>query len=256
MKVACTYSNRYGIGDTTFIDEKWEEGFRYIEIATSALPDEESEQDRILRYAKSLGFTVQLHAPFGKNNISARDDALRHSSIANTKHAIDLAQRHGIDMVCFHPGRRSDEAETPEENFPRLYEAVKEIVEYAREKCVHVALENMERRPYEYIMTIEDLNRFAPLGQENAYFGVTIDFCHYSSHTVGELPLSKLLLPLFDVHLSQNAGGKMHRNLDEEGVVSYPLVCSMLDSVGYDGCIVLEVLGHKVSKDAFMASVL
>ena len=178
MKIACTYSNRYGIGDTTFLDEKWGEGFRYIEIATSALPEEESEQDRIIKYAKSLGFGVQLHAPFGKNNISSSDEERRLSSIANTKHAIDLAARHGIEVVCFHPGRRSDDVETAEENFPRLYEAVEEIVLYAKEKRVRVALENMELRPYEYIMTVADLNRFAPLAKDNEYFGVTIDFCH------------------------------------------------------------------------------
>lgn len=252
MKIACTYSNRYGIGDTTFLDEKWEDGFRYIEIATTALPEEASEQDRIVEYAKSLGFGVQLHAPFGKNNISSSDEVCRCSSIQNTKNAIDLAARHGIDIVCFHPGRRSDDGESAEENFPRLYEAVREIAEYVKEKRVHVALENMERRPYEYIMTVDDLNRFAPLGEDNEYLGVTIDFCHYSSHTVGEVPLHQIRLPLFDVHLSQNVGGKMHRNLNEEGEISLALVDAMLRRIGYDGFVTLEVLDHKVSLDALL----
>ena len=252
MKIACTYSTRYGIGDTSFLDEMWDVGFRCIEIATSALPEEESEQDRILSYAKTLGFEVQLHAPFGKNNISSSDISRRLSSIANTKHAIDLAQKHGIEVVCFHPGRRSDEEETPEENFPGLYEAVQEIVEYGKEKCVRVALENMERRPYEYIMTIDDLNRFAPLAKDNPYFGVTIDFCHYSSHTVGDIPLASLLLPIYDVHLSQNVDGKMHRNLNEEGRVSLAHVASMLRAVAYDGFVTLEVAEHGVSREALL----
>ena len=244
MKFACTYSNRYGIGDTTFLDEKWAQGFRAIEIATSALPEEYDEQRRIISYAKELGFSVNLHAPYGKNNISSNDTSRRLSSIANTKHAIDLAHELSLGTVCFHPGRRSDDIETDEENFPTLYEAVREIVEYAKEKQVRVALENMERRPYEYIMTVQDLNRFAPLAKDNVYFGVTVDFCHYSSHTPGEVPLGELLLPLYDVHVSQNFEGKMHRGLECEGAVSPVSVLTQLKAVSYDGFITLEVLEH------------
>lgn len=250
MKIACTYSNRYGIGDTTFLDEKYADGFHYIEISTSALPEDEEGQDRMIAYARTLGFEINLHAPFGINNISSSEESRRLSSISNTKHAIDLAFRHGLGVVCFHPGRRSNEEESAEENFPRLYEAVREIVGYAKEKGVYVALETMERRPFEYIMTIADLNRFAPLAEGNPYFGVTVDYCHYSSHTKGEVPLSDLRLPLYDVHLSQNVGGKMHHNLDMAGEVSLPQVFSQLCEMGYDGFVTLEVLDHKVSGDA------
>ena len=116
----------------------------------------------------------------------------------------------------------------------------------------------MELRPYELVFTIDDLNRFAHLTENNPYFGATIDFAHYSSHGIGMPNLDELKLPLYNVHLSQNAaGGKMHHLLVcEEGLVDLVEVCRSLENYGYDKLVVLEVGGILMESKQVIDSVL
>lgn len=242
MKIACTDCARYKNENKSWTDELLQRGFSFMEIAVSRLPSNEKLRDEIINNALSRGLTLNLHAPFGINNISSSDYERRESSIRNVKNSIDLAERNGISTVAFHPGRLSDEAEDPNENWARMMEIVSDLAQYAKEKKVFLGIENMERRPYELVYTIDDLNRFAHLAENNPYFGVTIDFMHYSTHEIGMPKLSELKLPIFDVHLSQNVDGKVHRSLAEEGgSIDVGEVCRMLLNYRYDGLVVLEV---------------
>jgi len=252
MKIACTYRDAYENDRKRWIDEMANHGFSYMEIATSRLPEGDSEQDEIVSYALSRGFTLNLHAPFGINNITSTDPERCASSIANVKKAIDLAARHNLGTVTFHPGRLCGDDETSEEHWARMMEIIADITRYAKERKVYLGLENMELRPFELVYTVEDLNRFAPLGENNPYFGVTMDFTHYSSHGIGMPDLHALKLPVYDVHLSQNVGGKMHCDLtSEDGILDVPEVCRLLSDYGYDGLVVLEIRGDmKESKEA------
>ncbi len=252
MKIACNNLGAYTNDNKIWIDEVLKHGFSHMELAVSKLPEDEKEQDEIISYALSRGLTLNLHAPFGINNISSSDCERRESSIANMKHSIDLAARHRLGTVTFHPGRLSDDSEDPDENWNRMMEIVSDLAQYAKEKRVCLGIENMELRPYELVYTIDDLNRFAPLAENNPYFGVTIDFAHYSSHGIGLPDLSALKLPIYDVHLSQNVGGKMHCSLaSEDGLIDIGAVCRLLSEYGYDGLVVLEVGTHHFeSKEA------
>jgi sugar phosphate isomerase/epimerase len=119
---------------------------------------------------------------------------------------------------------------------------VEEIAAYAKEQQVYVALENMELRKYELVYTLEDLNRFAYIGKDNPYFGVTLDFAHFSSHGIYEPDLSELKLPVLNIHLSQCIDGIMHKTLaGEGGVVHVPEVCKPLHDYGYTGRIIFEM---------------
>lgn len=255
MKIACTDGGIFknGINGLT---ENFNHGFSYMEIAVSKLPEDEKEQDEIISYALTHGLTLNLHAPYGINNISSSDPERRRSSIANVKHSIDLAAKHGLGAVTFHPGRLSDDEESPDENWERMMDIVSDIAQYAKEKKVFTAIENMELRPYELVYTIDDLNRFAHLAENNPYFGATLDFAHYSSHNIGLPDLSKLKLPLYDIHLSQNVAQKMHRPLTEEGSVDVPAVCRMLSDYGYDGLVVLEVSGEASESKKLLEEIL
>jgi len=242
MKIACTDNGTYQTNCKSWTDEVVRHSISYMEIATSKLPENEAEQDKIIAYALSKGLTLNLHAPYGINNISSVDSVRRASSMANVRHTIDLAARHGLGTVTFHPGRLSDDSENAEEGWIRLMNAVSEIAQYAKEKKVYVGLENMELRPYELVYTIEDLNRFAHLCVDNPYFGVTIDFAHYASHGIGLPDLGALKLPIHDVHLSRIVNGKMHSSLvTGDGTPDIDEVIRLLAAYGYDGLVVLEL---------------
>ena len=230
-----------------WIDYTVECGFKYMEITASKFPTEQCEQDEIINYAKEKGLEMSLHSMYGKNNITDTDKENREKSIAQAKAAIDLAAKHDLISVTFHPGRLSSEEESVEEKWELLLKTVGEIAEYAKEKKVYIGLENMERRKYELVYTIDDLNRFAEFGKNNPYFGVTLDFAHFSSHGILKPDLSKLKLPIHNVHLSQGLNGKMHVPLTlENGMVDMKSVCEVLKNYNYDSLVVFEVTDDHV----------
>lgn len=122
-----------------------------------------------------------------------------------------------------------------------LLEIVSDIAAYAKQKKVRVGIENMENRRFEFVHSIEDLNRFAEIGKDNPYFGVTIDFAHYLTYDNAMPDLSRLKLKVHNVHLSQVVEGKPHFPLTREsGIVDVNGVCKALDAYGYDGFVVFE----------------
>lgn len=228
--------------DKEWIDYAVESGFKYMEISARNLPEDPSEKDKIINYAKKKGLEMSIHSPFGKNNIIDTDEENRKKSIAQVKETIDLAAKHNLVSVTFHPGRLSNEDESEEDKWEQLLKTVAEIAEYAKEKRVYIGLENMEKRPFEFVFTIEDLNRFSEIGKDNPYFGVTLDFVHFSSHAITNPDLSKLKLPIHNVHLSQGLNGKMHFPLTvENGMVDVKSVCEVLKKYGYESFVVFEV---------------
>lgn len=243
LKPAMNYYLK-GKSPEEWIDYAEKCGFHYMEITASHLPEEPSRQDAIIALAKEKGLELSLHSAFGKNNIIDTDEENRLRSIAQAKTAIDLAARNDLLCVTFHPGRLSAEGEPIEEKWEQLLKTVGQIARYAKEKKVRVGLENMERRNFELVYTVEDLNRFAEFGKDNPYFGVTLDFAHFSSHGILKPDLSKLKLPVHNVHLSQGLNGKMHVPLTvEKGMVDLESVCRVLKDYDYDSLIVFEVPG-------------
>lgn len=254
MKIACTDIGNYCTDSKGWTDALVSHGICYMEPAMSKLPENDADLDKVITYALSKGLKLNLHAPYGINNIAAADSALQAFSVANVKRTIDAAARHKLGTVTFHPGRLSDDNDSPEETWARMMEAIADIAGYAKAKQVYVAIENMERRPYELVYTMEDLNRFAPFAENNPYFGVTVDFAHYASHGVGLPDLHALKLPLYNVHLSQTYGGKMHCALSNaEHTPDIGEVCRLLVEFGYDRVVVLECKQLLESADTLKA---
>ena len=247
MKIACGYRI---LDENLFawIDKASAEGFQHLEISSTGLPVDPADADRVVAYAKECGFSLSIHAPFGKTNITSPDPAVRAWSIERVSDAIRFAARHGIDLVALHPGRLGAiEGEVPaEENLKQMTEILRDLLNVAKDGGVRLALENMEDRPNEIVHSVKELNYFAPLAAEYSNFGVTMDFSHYLTLGQGLPNLKELKLPLFDVHLSQTVEGKPHFTLErKDGIADLPAIVKALTEYGYGGPIVLEVReGH------------
>lgn len=241
MKIAGIDFKKYKSDNKVWTDMLLQGGIHHVECAAVNLPESETDKDAFITYALSQGLSINIHAPYGENNITSTDRERRSSSIANVKASIDLAAKYGLDVVTFHPGRLSQESDDPEEIWADLMVVVSDIAQYAKEKHVYVGMENMELRPYELVFTIDDLNRFAHLGENNPYFGVTIDFAHYVTLGIGLPDLQALKLPLHNVHMSQIKDGRPHFPLTcTDGPVNVDGICRRLADYGYSGTIVLE----------------
>ena len=119
---------------------------------------------------------------------------------------------------------------------------VQEIADYAVSEKVSVGIENMEYRKKEMVFSIEDLNRFVSVGENNPYFGVTLDFSHFATNKISLNEIKKMCLPIKNVHISQCVAGKPHLPMDADGgEVQTAEVLSILNALGYQDAIVMEL---------------
>ena len=248
MKIATTYRVLDG-SELAWIDRCAEQGYTCMELATSSLPSDSGKRDAVIRYARERMTDLSLHAPYGTTNITSSDPLLRAESLGRVRDAFILAARHELKTVAFHPGRLSSPSEDPESNTALMLDTVGELAAYARSLGIRIALENMELRKNELIRSVNELNLFAPIAAENPALGATIDFVHYSTLGGGLPDLGALRLPIYDVHMSQNVGGRTHLSLTSaNGSVDLNGALAALRKIEYDHVIVLEIRdGHDES---------
>lgn len=223
------------------IDVAVKSGCGGIEIQTDYLPEDPEQLDEVFEYARQQGLYVSLHGPSGDINITSVNKGIRRESVRQIKDAIAIAKWYGIEKLTMHPGLLSSARENTEEKWRVMLESVREIAEYAAQMQIHVGIENMEKRKKELVYTVEDLNRFADVTQDNPWFGVTLDFCHFATNGIFAPELAQLKLPVKNVHLSQCIGGKPHYALDREGEIDFGKVLQMVDSISYTGSITMEI---------------
>ena len=72
MRIACGYRILDG-NELAWIDKAKDEGFTHMEFASQNLPSDPDDADRVVAYAKETGFTLSIHAPFGKTNITGKN---------------------------------------------------------------------------------------------------------------------------------------------------------------------------------------
>ena len=106
---------------------------------------------------------------------------------------------------------------------------------------MYVAIENMERRKKELVLSWEDLNRFNNIGNDNEYFGLTLDFSHFATNEIYACDIGEINLPVYNVHLSQCMDDKPHLPLYEKGNVNIKDVLLYLDKINYPSNVVLEL---------------
>lgn len=228
-------------------------GFEAIEIQTDYLPCEPEKQDECIEYAQKSGLIVSLHAPCSDINISALNRGIREESIRQVKKAINIAARHKLRVVTFHPGRLSSLRENAEEKWIVMLESVEEISDYAKNKMVYIAVENMEHRSRELLYTIEDFKKFEVLAKNNPYFGVTIDFSHFATNKIYNPELTHLQIPVHNIHLSQCAEDKPHLPLYVNGDIKLDTIIEFLERYKINTTIILE-LKSIFEKDVYRKS--
>ena len=241
MKRIISMATVRGISVKESIDYAVKSGCGGIEIQTDYLPDAGTERDAVFAYAKECGLYVSLHGPSSDINISSLNKGIRRESVRQIKEAIDIACCYGLEKVTMHPGLLSSAREDVEGKWQVMLESMAELAAYAKEAKIHLGVENMEKRKKELVYTVDDLNRFAPLAQENPYFGVTLDFCHFATNDILAPELDRLLAPVKNVHISQCTDGKPHFALYKEGILVPANVAQMLDGIGYTGSVTMEI---------------
>ena len=234
MKNKISMSTLRGFSVADSVKFALECGFDGLEIQTDYLSGEDE-----IRKALNAGLDVSLHAPCGDINISALNKGICQESVNQVKLAIDLASKFNLRVVTFHPGRLSSARENITDKWELLLESVQDIADYAKERKVYIAIENMELRKKELVFSVDDLNKFEFISKNNIYFGVTLDFSHFATNKIYPQNITGLRLPVYNVHISQCVGGKPHFPLYDAGEIEMPDVIKILGN--YNSSLVVEL---------------
>jgi sugar phosphate isomerase/epimerase len=167
--------------------KKW--GIKSIELGSSHSYMENVE-DLLSQYPDKQFLIHNYFPPAGEPfmmNLAAQDERVRSQSIAICKKAIGLCSRLDYPLYSFHPGFRV--VGTLEENFGLsqsvvpydvAYEAfsrsLEEVLLYAGECGIRVAIENLEHRNDAYMMTRPE--EFSRLMENYPELGVLLDLGH------------------------------------------------------------------------------
>ena len=215
--------------------------FDGIEIQMDYLPDTEKEERNVIEMAMRAGLDVSLHAPCADINIASLNNGIRKESIAQIKSAIDIAEKYNLRVVTFHPGSLSSAREKETDKWNVLIESVSEIAEYSKTKKVYSAIENMELRKKELVLTAEHLNSFYSLAENNEFFGVILDFSHFATNGIFAKTIGDIRIPIYNVHLSQSVNSKPHYPVYEEGDIDFREVLEALQKYNYNSVVVMEL---------------
>jgi sugar phosphate isomerase/epimerase len=169
------------------IYEKW--GIKSIELGSCHSYMENVEG--LLSQYPDKRFLIHNYFPPAREpfmmNLAAQDEKVRSQSIAVCKRAIGLCSRLGYPLYSFHPGFRV--VGTLDENFGLsqpvvpyevAYEAfsssLDEVLSYAGECGIGVAVENLEHKNDAYMMTQPE--EFSRLKENYPEVGVLLDLGH------------------------------------------------------------------------------
>ena len=227
--------------------------------AERVLSDDEYAK-HVLDYAGAKGLHISSLA-FYPNTMDG-DPEKRAHNIAHLKKVIEASARLGVNMVTTFIGR--DQTKSVEENIELFREIWPDIIAYAAERKVKIAIENCpmlfgrDQWPGgQNLMTTPAIWRKLFAIIDSPYFGINFDPSHFIWQQMDYIkPIYEFRDKIFHVHFKDI---KLHRDkLNDCGIMAYPLdymspklpgygdvnwgqYVSALTDIGYDGCACIEV---------------
>jgi sugar phosphate isomerase/epimerase len=210
-------------------------GYDGVELWAYQLERDRSDPAVVGAKAKDSGLALTLHALSWDLNLASRIDSIREASLAALHRSVDLASKLGAAMVVMHPGHTTDPYDDAEPYWPGQVAAIQGLADHAARYGQQVAVEHMEPRQGECIITPEDINRLMrEVNRPNV--GTVLDVAHIPWGE-DEIAFMARLERITHVHLSDADESRLHLPLGQGGRD----VSRVLGHLrGYRGAIVLE----------------
>ncbi len=191
-----------------------------------------------------LGLDYQVHADVRDVNLTSTNQGIQEESLRQTLETIERTSEMEAKTLTLHPGRMSSSKDQTEDFWDIQIETFQTIAKHAEKHNVQVGVENMEKRPKEFVLHLEDVHQLIR-SVDSPNLGLTLDLAHY--HSVGDVKefVQAIEVPIFNVHISQASPQKMHLpfETDHEGIISFE---DVLPEVGkkYEGALIIESYVH------------
>lgn len=169
--------------------------------------------------ARSLGdipLRFALHGPSMDINLCSPNPRVAALSVSECVRALTWAKRIGVRLMVVHPGHMASSKGEPEEYWPTLSRALSRIVRRAAEFDITIAVENMEPRPREFVITSQDIQRVFE-SVRDCPICLCLDLAHAALNGMssGDSFLRDHGGRICHVHISNVSGKQVHLPMDQ-----------------------------------------
>ena len=237
MSVGINTNIEYGLDMKTLYKEIKGVGFENIMLAFKDTEVEES----ILEAAK-VGLNIPyVHLSTREANSLWVNSPINIKYVSKLKKEIDLCAKYNIPIAVMHPIAGNPNTRPVGVN-PKGLESIKDVVSYAKEKGVMLAIENVDRESLDYLNYIlkniskEDLGFCYDVGHNYLYYP-EIDILGENSDRVIAVHLHDNLMD----YKQYDDYTKDKHMLPFDGNINYEKVCDGLAKSSYNNVIMVEV---------------
>lgn len=218
-------------------------GFDGVELWMHQVEESGLTAQELKKLSAAAGITCQVHMDTRDINIASTNRIIREASLRQVLSAIEYTADLDANVVTVHPGRFASEKEiiSDEQAWSYQIESFAVLAHMAESKAVVIGIENMEKRPKEFVLTETDIGKIIQaVGSNN--LKATIDVAHLNSVVNVTRAIEAWHLPIVNVHVSQsNTQTQMHLPIFsiEPGGIDYPKIFPQL-AAKYQGLLVVE----------------
>jgi sugar phosphate isomerase/epimerase len=246
MKIGTSTRTVWHLNTLDAIDFVANTGFDHVELWTEypnlCLDLIRNEEIQLIeKKIKSHKLGVFVHAPLRDINISSLNHGIRKESIRQLKDAIRFSRKINSPIIVMHPGRKTSSKEPFSSIEFIFFEALAEIVKEAEEEGVVVAIENMELRKEEYIISPENLKKVIE-AINSPHFKATFDIAHANSYSRNIIYFFETIKEyVVHIHVSDNKGFAEETHMDiGQGEIDLSSILRHIKKSGYQGSFTLE----------------
>ncbi len=185
-------------------------------------------QENILNCARDNGLNVIFaHLGYQNSNAIWWDNEAGDKELKRYMNDIDVCYKNGINLVIIHPTRKYENPGITEIGIER----VKKLVEYASQRGVKIAFENVELKGH--LEAIVD-------NVSSNMVGICFDVGHCNLFYDGEFDVDKFKNKVLAIHLHDNFKEKDDHNLPFDGTVDWDRAIKQLKELNYNSYITVE----------------
>lgn len=200
-------------------------------------------KERVSVISETTNLILSLHSPLSDINIASVNERMRQESIRQIKECIDAAYEFIADICVVHPGFLSPlTMQMPEKAFQKSIDSLKIICDFAAERGLRIALENLTSAKMLMGRNPEELNRIVR-GVNADNLGLCLDVAHANTTNTLDEFLNKEVtaVDIIHMHASDNFGADdLHLPLGK-GNLDFKKLLAGIKEYGYHGLMVLEL---------------
>lgn len=236
-----SFSSRAAVGDQFNWAYKLEDmgysGWEIVQEGSQTL--DEGNIQLVRDISETTDLTLTMHLPFSDMNMAGLNKGIHEEIMRQMKKCLDMGSGL-VNLAVVHPGYLSPYgSQVREEAWKVNSESIQELCDYADDRGIVIAVENMPKMPKIYGMVPDEmLDILKDVNRDNA--GITFDVGHANTLGLVDEFVEKCLGKIKHMHIHDNHGSRDEHLPLGQGTVDWTKLMGNIS--GYRGMMVTEMM--------------